>query len=232
MSQSNQSKEPIDGDAALNILMELGLTLYKSKIYRSLYIIGPKPISDIAAHSGVPSNKIYKLIEELQDEGFINEVIPIDSKTPKIYRAVEPDKFVKIVENKLYNLERHLKHYRIRHSEKIVEHTDYLIIRNKNLLKFQIIDIIKNSESKELYYLPNKRTTDYVNDLYKTNKTLEYIPIEIKDSVDNKYALNVNTLYILIDDYLITSLKSSGSADEYLLVKSRSFIELQKQLLL
>jgi sugar-specific transcriptional regulator TrmB len=231
LNQSDQSDKPINGDAAHDILMELGLTLYKSKIYRSLYIIGPKPISDIAAHSGVPANKIYKLIDELQDEGFINEVIPVDSKTPKIYRAVEPDNFVKIVENKLSKLEEHLKHYKVRHSEKIVEDTDYLIIRNKDLLDIQINDIVKKSESKKLYYLSNNRTGDFVKNLYKTNKNLEYIPIEIKNSVQNNYASNRNALYILIDDYLISSLKSLEQSDEYLLIKSRSLIELQKQLL-
>ena len=229
-------KKVVSPESVIDILMDLGLTLYKSKIYRSLFIIGPTTISDISAHSGVPANKIYKLIRELEDDGFITEKIPVETKTPKIYQAVNP----KIIEknmlddinSKLDQMKNHLTHWKDKHSQRISEEIDYLIVRNEITLKNQLNEILNEPNEFEIYYINNQLTIDYINYFKNTfkNKGI-YKEIDLEKLNLNQEIKN-SILYLIINDYLINSLKISPFRQEYFIIQSKSFIALQKALFL
>lgn len=81
------------------VLERIGLTEYGAKIYLALVKHGPQGAKEIASRSGVPKNRVYDRMDELEDRGFV-EIIP---GKPKKYRAVNPRM---VLEGYLDDLER------------------------------------------------------------------------------------------------------------------------------
>lgn len=75
----------------MNILNELGFTIYQTKVIKALIKIKKAEASEIARISKVPPNKVYQTIADLTKE---NIVIETPTK-PKIYSLINFDKFIK-----------------------------------------------------------------------------------------------------------------------------------------
>ncbi len=74
----------------VDVLVDLGLTQNQAKIYLSAAKIGPTTISDIAEHSGVRREEIYRLLPDLEKIGLIERLMgkPMRIRTPDVKAAM------------------------------------------------------------------------------------------------------------------------------------------------
>jgi len=93
-------------------LEEAGLTPNESKIYEALLYIGEAPVSQISLKSGVHRRNVYDALARLTDKGL---VFPIFQKGENIYKAVNPDKLLEILEERKIKIEKILPHLRNMH---------------------------------------------------------------------------------------------------------------------
>jgi len=67
-------------------LKALGLKEYEAKVYLALLRYGKLDAKQLAAHSGVPQNRIYETVETLRRLGFVDILLGY----PKQFEAVDP----------------------------------------------------------------------------------------------------------------------------------------------
>lgn len=81
----------------LSSLRSLGLTEYESKAYLSLLSLGICDARQLCTHSGVPSSKIYTLMEKFELLGLVE----VQQSKPAKFKALEPSLGVdRLVKNK------------------------------------------------------------------------------------------------------------------------------------
>ena len=75
----------------IDILEDLGLTQNQAKVYLSTAKIGPATVSDIAKHSKVRREEIYRLLPDLERIGLIERLLgkPQRIRTPDVKAAME-----------------------------------------------------------------------------------------------------------------------------------------------
>ncbi len=73
-------------DPAVSVLERLGLTGYEAKTYVTLVGLGPAHAADIADAADVPRTRIYSVLAELEDEGWVRS----GSGRPKTFQAERP----------------------------------------------------------------------------------------------------------------------------------------------
>jgi sugar-specific transcriptional regulator TrmB len=61
-------------DAIDKVLTDLGLTKYEAMVYRSLIKLGEAKAIEIAQTSGVPREKTYQVLRELEDKGIVKRI--------------------------------------------------------------------------------------------------------------------------------------------------------------
>jgi len=69
----------------------LGLSEYEAKTYLSLLRESPSTAYEIGKHSGVPTSKIYEILQKLSEKGMISIV---DDRKIKKYVPIDPDDFL------------------------------------------------------------------------------------------------------------------------------------------
>lgn len=74
-------------DAIDKVLTDLGLTKYEAMVYRSLIKLGEAKALEIAQTSGVPREKTYQVLRELENKGIVKR---IDGK-PRRWVALPPN---------------------------------------------------------------------------------------------------------------------------------------------
>ncbi len=74
----------------VDVLTDLGLTQNQAKVYLSAAKIGPATISDVAEHSGVRREEIYRLLPDLEKIGLIERLMgkPMRVRTPDVKAAM------------------------------------------------------------------------------------------------------------------------------------------------
>ncbi|MBI2184483.1 MAG: TrmB family transcriptional regulator [Thaumarchaeota archaeon] len=75
----------------LELLQKLGMREYDAKVYLTLVRSGKTTVSDIYSVTGMPRNRIYDTLEDLQRRGFIET----RQGRPMIYQAVPPEIVIK-----------------------------------------------------------------------------------------------------------------------------------------
>jgi HTH-type transcriptional regulator, sugar sensing transcriptional regulator len=78
-------------------LRKLGLTEYEAKAYAALVGMGEASAREIHELCGVPRTRIYDILRDLADKGFVEYV----QGSPSYYRAVEPDRVIEKLRNEL-----------------------------------------------------------------------------------------------------------------------------------
>lgn len=78
-------------------LRKLGLTEYEAKTYATLVGLGEATAREAHELSGVPRTRIYDILRELENKGFVEFV----QGSPTYYRAVEPDRVMERLRNEL-----------------------------------------------------------------------------------------------------------------------------------
>jgi len=86
----------------VNQLKELGLSEYEGKIYLALLAESPLTAYEAAKQAGVPSSKVYPVMEKLAERGLILEIARDDRKK---YVPQDPEEFV---ENRRFHINRTL----------------------------------------------------------------------------------------------------------------------------
>jgi HTH-type transcriptional regulator, sugar sensing transcriptional regulator len=84
-------------DGIVDGLRKLGLTEYEAKAYATLVGVGEATAREVHELSGVPRTRIYDILRELENKGFVEFV----QGSPTYYRAVEPDRVMERLRNEL-----------------------------------------------------------------------------------------------------------------------------------
>ena len=71
-----------------DVLKELGFSPYKTQVYKAMMKLKKARAWEIAAHSGVPTSKVYEVLNWLQTKGYVG----IISRKPITYVLNEPRK--------------------------------------------------------------------------------------------------------------------------------------------
>src|SRR5579885_1372348 len=58
-------------DRVIESLQELGLSLYEARLYLGLLTGGPQNGNELSRTSGVPSSKVYAMLERLATDGIV-----------------------------------------------------------------------------------------------------------------------------------------------------------------
>lgn len=90
-------------EKAKNTLKELGFTDYETRVYIALVKAGPTTARDLSESSGVPHSRIYDVLTELENRGWVES----QSGRPTRYRAKSPSEAVRL--------------YRIKEEERLKE---------------------------------------------------------------------------------------------------------------
>ncbi|MEM0056925.1 MAG: helix-turn-helix domain-containing protein [Candidatus Geothermarchaeota archaeon] len=101
----------IDDDVIDKVLMDLGLTKYEAMVYRSLIKLGEAKAVEIAQASGVPREKTYQVLRELDEKNITKRI----GDKPKKWTAQPP---LLVFENMLREKKKRL--------EKVMEVIAYL----------------------------------------------------------------------------------------------------------
>lgn len=74
----------------VDVLTELGLTQNQARVYLSVAKLGPATISDVADHSGVRREEVYRLLPDLEKIGLVERLMgkPMRIRTPDVQSAM------------------------------------------------------------------------------------------------------------------------------------------------
>jgi len=75
----------------IQTLQKLGLSVYESRVYTSLSILGPSKAGDVSKDAQVPKSKIYDIFEGLMRK----QMIEVFEDRPKEFRAIAPEVVIK-----------------------------------------------------------------------------------------------------------------------------------------
>lgn len=79
-------------DSVVENLRNVGFTLYEARLYYALLRHGPQNGNELSRNSGVPSSKVYGIVEKLEDEGIVQS---IKSPSGTRFVALQPDELVR-----------------------------------------------------------------------------------------------------------------------------------------
>lgn len=74
-----------NGKKVLDAMSKLGFSPYEARAYFTLLLCGEMKAGTIARMSGVPSSKVYNILEALADR----KVVGVKEQRPKEYRALK-----------------------------------------------------------------------------------------------------------------------------------------------
>lgn len=84
-----------------DVLENLGLSKNEAKIYETLLREGESPVGTLAVKSGVHRRNVYDTLNRLTEKGLAFEIL---EKPENKYKAVSPDKFSELLEEKQQQL--------------------------------------------------------------------------------------------------------------------------------
>lgn len=153
------------------ILQEIGLTEYESKIYLSLLSNGQISAYELAEKAGLYRQVTYDSLKRLMEKGFVNSVT--EGKT-KLFKAIDPNLILELLNEKVENYKQILPELtEINKSSK--QPLNVETYKGKNVVRIALRDIInelKNKKEKQVLctavdeYLP-KETQELVIDHYE-----------------------------------------------------------------
>lgn len=164
-------EESIPSDI-IDQLMNIGLTQYQARVYRSVFFLQECSIQQIALHSGVPDAKIYSVIRELERQGLIVEVPttrPIKLQAIPLYTHLAKNMSrLEDISQKITNYFKDVEQTRI--SEDLSKPSEILLIKNEALAKSQILEAI-NPLTEEIIFIFHEDFEFYNQVLSQLNKT-------------------------------------------------------------
>jgi len=225
------------------ILEQIGLTEYESKIYLALLANGQISAYSLAEKSGLYRQVVYDSLKRLEEKGFVNSTQ--EGKT-KLFKATNPKIILELLNAKTENFKQALPELTAldKASQEPLSVETY---KGENVIRIALRDIInslKESKDKTVLctaideYLPQKKyelvTQQYERDLKHynikekviikegtkgifSNKTSKYKRINEKFFNENPIQIYGNNVQILVwgnPDYLII-IRNKNVADAY-----------------
>ena len=80
-----------------SILEEIGLSKRESKLYLALLELGSTTVGPLQKKSGIPSSKIYEILEKLINRGLASYVIVSGRKN---FQASDPEEILAIIDER------------------------------------------------------------------------------------------------------------------------------------
>lgn len=152
----------------LQILQELGLTVYEAKIYLALVAYGAQNSKEIAFRTNIPKNRIYDSIASLERKEFVEVILG----NPQKFKAVNPDLTLKEKISSLENLRKKLSEAFKKQS--LGKEENILILRGyENAVRRRIRDL--SHTKKEYCAFVGKEVT---------TPNLEMLSRELKNAVN------------------------------------------------
>ena len=132
------------------MLTQLGIPQNEAKIYETLLQEGEATVSEISLKSGIHRRNIYDSISRLIEKGLVFQVI---GKGDNLYRPVEPNKLMELVDEKRANLEKIMPTLINKHKNYPQEEASY-IYKGIEGFKNYLRDILSNEE--DAYFIGAK----------------------------------------------------------------------------
>lgn len=131
------------------ILEEVGLTEYESKIYLSLLVNGQISAYSLAEKSGLYRQVVYDSLKRLEEKGFVNSTQ--EGKT-KLFKATNPNIILELLKAKTQNFQEQLPEL-LALDKSSQEPLSVETYKGENILRISLRDIIntlKESDNKLL----------------------------------------------------------------------------------
>ncbi|OPY32612.1 MAG: Sugar-specific transcriptional regulator TrmB [Methanomassiliicoccales archaeon PtaU1.Bin124] len=84
-------------DRSVPELVRLGMTEYEARVYSSLVGLGEGTARQVHEACGVPRPRVYDILESLESKGYVE----VWQGKPKYYRAVPPDRLMRLLREDL-----------------------------------------------------------------------------------------------------------------------------------
>ena len=127
------------------ILQEIGLTEYESKIYLTLLASGQISAYELAEKAGLYRQVTYDSLKRLMEKGFVSSVT--EGKT-KLFKAIDPNLILELLNEKTENYKQILPELTkiSKSSEQPLEVETY---KGKNVIRIALKDIINELKNKK-----------------------------------------------------------------------------------
>lgn len=151
------------------ILQELGLNRRESICYSALLELGSSKVGAICKKTGIPSSKIYEILNKLIQRGLVSYVV---KGKVKYYQASDPRVLLNYIEEKKKKVEEILP--QLLSKQKLARKQSVEIFEGQKALFSLFTDLIKDAKPKELYlvFSINEENKNEQANLFFRNLTL------------------------------------------------------------
>ncbi len=152
----------------IEMLTDLGLTLNQARVYLSTAKAGPSTISEIAEHSGVRREEIYRLLPDLEKIGLVERLMgkPMRIRTPNVKSAmsslirserVKAQERISQLVDKSVQIQEYLAQTGLDLSSESAEKDDFALLEEKESIRTRLHVMIGESEKQidVFYQRPN-----------------------------------------------------------------------------
>ena len=200
----------MSADDAEDLLAHLDLREYETQALQELLTLGRSTAPNLAEATGIPRARIYEVLEELSDRGFV-EVIP---GRPKEYQAKHPREILdRAVENERQSFES-FQHEIADVRDEFVETFGPMFERASEDVTptedlFHVVDVgdPSETETRQLYHEAERE----VNVLTKSFAYLEDVRPALADALDR----GIDVRVLMLDPDLLESENREVQADIY-----------------
>src|SRR3989338_7903063 len=127
-------------------LQELGLNRRESICYSSLLELGSSQVGEIVKKTGIPSSKIYEILDKLIKRGFVTYFI---KNNVKQYQASDPKTLLNYIEERKRRIEEIMPQLLLK--QKLSKRQSVEIFEGQKAIFTLFTDLIEDAKPQELY---------------------------------------------------------------------------------
>lgn len=146
-------------------LQELGLNRRESICYTSLLELGSSKVGKIVKKTGIPSSKIYEILDKLIQRGLVSYVI---KNNIKHYQASDPNSLINYLEEKKKKIKQILPQLLLK--QKFSKKQSVELFEGQKAIFTLFTNLIADAKPKELYLvfsINEENKTDQANLFFK-----------------------------------------------------------------
>jgi len=146
-------------------LQELGLNRRESICYVSLLELGSSRVGQIVKKTGIPSSKIYEILDKLIKRGLVSYII---KNNVKYFQASDPKNLLNYIEEKKKKLEQILPQLLLK--QKFSKKQSVEIFEGQKAMLTLFINLINDAKPQELYLvfsINEENKTEHANLFFK-----------------------------------------------------------------
>ena len=130
------------------ILQELGLNKRESICYSSLLELGSSRVGDVIKKTGIPSSKIYEILDKLIKKGFVTYVV---KNNVKHFQASDPKTLLNHIEERKRKIEEIMPQLLLK--QKLSKKQSVEIFEGQKAIFTLFTDLIEDAKPNELYLI-------------------------------------------------------------------------------